>query len=90
MNQSYTFDVEKKQVLYTVITFSVSFTIKILATTLQMIGIFTTVELGEFWTTVLECCLSVGCELVPLYCFIYQHIKNMKAVGSRLSNQDLS
>ena len=50
---------------------------------------FTIVGLGEFWTTVLEFFLSVVCELVPLYCFIYQHIKNMKAVGSRLSNRNL-
>ena len=72
------------------ITFSVSFTVKILVTTMQMTDMFTIVVLGEFWTTVLEFCLSVVCELVPLYCFIYQHIKNMKAVGSRLSNRNLS
>ena len=65
---------EKKQVLYTVVTFSVAFTVKIFVTTLQMTNVFTAVDLGEFWCTVLEFGLSIVCELVPLYCFIYQHI----------------
>lgn len=67
---------EKKNILLLVTCFSIAYLTRIIYISLQMLCILTPADLGEFWMVQLESLISVFTELIPLYYFVIQHIKN--------------
>ena len=61
----------------TVILFSIGYSLRIIFTILQMASVVNVQSIGEFPAVQLECCLSLLCDMPPLYYFVYQHIVNL-------------
>lgn len=55
----------------TVIVFCVSFSLRIVMTSLQMAEVFTSVDLHQFWALQLEFLLCVICEMIPSFNLVY-------------------
>ena len=61
----------------TVVFFTVAFLIRTITTILQLANIMTVNNMGEFQSIQWEFFLTVFGEMVPLFYFVYQHIKNL-------------
>ena len=63
--------------ILTVMFFTIAFLIRSVTTILQVAGIMTINRLGEFESVNWEFLLTIFGEMVPLFYFVYQHIRNL-------------
>ncbi len=75
--------------LSTVISFCCAYGVRIIILILQITNTITVQTLGEVWAVQVELGITIVCDTIPLYFFIWQHIKNLSYASEKQDSTNL-